>query len=438
MITGSLYHLTMAGELSETQPDELARLYRARLSALDRCREEGLSVLTTLVAQAGQLHLARGRLTESRVKALHSVRDKARTNEWQPTEALERMTDLVGFRIVCNNIEDAYRIKDAILGSPRFVCTESDVRDYIASPQPSGYRAIHINAKYEVMGLDKTAVRCEIQVRTLAQEAWAQLSHYDLYKQGETLPPHIAKSALRLAALFQVGDEIAQDIREDVSRPLAGVAGSNGELRPEVLSFIYRRAFDEEPPEYLMVLAVQHCEELQCYRLDLLDRVITDSDTRKRISRAYEVEAGWQPSNETIFLLGIVAAVSGVQEAEDEARRLAREEAEEIEAIARRDLEVDVPASPEDLMVAFYDGDGGLDAGELYRLADYFGALEKCFCGAPIVSIDAFVERALEVWGLDEDPEGKIAHWLLNCGIETGDFDNDSICGYHGWALSRD
>lgn len=428
----------MAGELSETQVDELARLYKARLPVLERCREEGLSVLTTLVAQVGQFHLARGRLTESRVKALHSVADKTRANEWEPSEALERMTDLVGFRIVCNNIEDAYRIKDAVLGSTRFLCTESDVHDYIASPQPSGYRAIHINAKYEVMGLDKTAVRCEIQVRTLAQEAWAQLSHYDLYKQGETLPPHIAKSALRLAALLHVGDEIAQDIRKDVSRPLAGVAGSNGELRPEVLSFIYRRAFEEEPPEYLMVLAVQHCEKLQCYRLDLLDRVITDKDTRGCLRRAYEVEAGWQPSNETIFLLGIVAAVSGAQKAEDEARRLAREEAEEIEAIARRDLEVDIPSSPEDLMVAFYDGHGDLNAGELYRLADYFGALKRCVCGAPIIDVDAFVEEVVDHYGLDVDPDGKLAAWLLNCGIETGDFDDNNLCSYHGWVMSKE
>ena len=190
---------------NDAQADEIARRYRYLFPALDRCREEGLSVLTTLLGQVGQFHLARGRLTEPRVKPLRSVQDKALTNGWQPDEALERTTDLVGFRIVCNNIEDAYRIKDAILGSPRFLAAESDVQDYIASPQPSGYRAIHINAKYEVMGLDKVAVPCEIQVRTLTQEAWAQLSHYDLYKQGESLAPHIAKSALRLSALLHVG-----------------------------------------------------------------------------------------------------------------------------------------------------------------------------------------------------------------------------------------
>lgn len=418
--------------------DSLSRKYKALQPTLDRCLEEGRAVLTTLLGHLGQAHLVRARIANARVKSLSSIQRKAERNAWPESEALDSLTDLVGFRIVCNNLEDVHRIKDALLASPRFRHGVDCVQDFIESPQQSGYRAIHVGLRYDVIGVVKTAVACEIQLRTLAQETWARLSHYDLYKQGDSLPPYMLKLGVSLAEILNTADRTAQDIREDVSRPLAGVAASNGEIRPEALSFIYRRAFGEEPSEYFMVVAAQSCHELQCYRLDLLDRVVMDEEVRRRISRAYASEASWEPSDETVFLLCITAAVSELEQAEQEASDLARQEVAEIEAIARREQEIELPESFDEFIQTFYDEDRELDATAIYQVADRFAALKRCVCGAPIIDVDAFVEEVVDHYGLDADPDGKLVDWLVNCGIETGDFDNSDLCSYHGWVMSKE
>ncbi len=124
---------------------DLAGKYKAILHTLERCREEGRAVLTTLLWHIGQSHLVRARITEQRVKSLTSIERKAQRNSWPESETLDRLTDLVGFRIVCNNLEDVHRIKDALLASPRFRHADDCVQDFIESPQTSGYRDIHLN-----------------------------------------------------------------------------------------------------------------------------------------------------------------------------------------------------------------------------------------------------------------------------------------------------
>jgi|SRR5450759_156607 len=87
---------------------------------LKRCAAEAREILITIVGQLTGSHLIRGQVAEARVKRLSSIQKKADREGWTDEQALELLTDAVGFRIVCSNIEDAYRIVDAIKGSTRF------------------------------------------------------------------------------------------------------------------------------------------------------------------------------------------------------------------------------------------------------------------------------------------------------------------------------
>jgi len=61
-------------------------------------------------------------------------------------------------------------------------------------------------------------VRGELQVRTLLQDSWGDLTHEDTYKPGAPLPALVTTISRRLADLLATVDDLAQDLREELDR----------------------------------------------------------------------------------------------------------------------------------------------------------------------------------------------------------------------------
>ena len=91
----------------------------------------------------------RAELRSIRIKGLASIERKARAKGWQPDEALHSCSDLVGARVVCNNVEDVYRFAELLRGRLRIASDAFEVQDYIKTPNPGGYRALHINFRID-------------------------------------------------------------------------------------------------------------------------------------------------------------------------------------------------------------------------------------------------------------------------------------------------
>lgn len=423
------------------EPRPIREQYEALGPALVGCKREARGVLRDLLRGVLNAHLVRARLQESRIKRLSSIQRKAQKNGWAERDAIRNTPDLVGFRIVCNNLEDLKRIRDLILESSRFRSVgDQAIQDFVNSPQDSGYRALHLNVVFEVTGPKPTPVACEIQIQTLAQDMWARLAHYDIYKHGETVPPHILKSSERLASLLAVADEIAQDIREQVSQPLAGVQEPGDQVKPEALAFVYRRAFGSDPPDYLVRVVLDVCEEVGCYRLDAIDRVLRDDAMRSRVAEAYEEASSWSLSEEAWYELSPIAAIHGLEKTVQRAAELGRMERQDIEAIAMRELKVELPETLEEVMDRLRSWSDGLPNDTVpYELANAMAVSKECaICGAPIVDVDGLVEALLDHYGVDEDPNGEIAEALMDSGAEVGDVQGTSLCSYHGWAMNKD
>ena len=92
----------------------------------------------------------------------------------EPTMDLSRMTDIVGLRIIVDTADEQRRMIDA-LGA---VVEIERVADYTGKGHL--YRAIHVHASVD-------ARRIEIQIRTLAQQLWADESESfgEQAKEGE-------------------------------------------------------------------------------------------------------------------------------------------------------------------------------------------------------------------------------------------------------------
>jgi hypothetical protein len=125
-------------------------------------------------------------------------------------------------------------------------------------------------------------------------------------------------------------------------------------------------------------------------------------------------------------------------------RRRIQEEWSEITAIARRELLSDLPARIDEFLArleAHHKHDD--PASDIQRWASGLGAVTSCsFCGASIVSADAFADEIVRHYRLRGQRADKIrseieqAVW--NSGIETGTFGSSTVCNSCNYQLGRD
>lgn len=98
---------------------------------------------------------------------------------------------------------------------------EAEILDYIEDPQEEGYRGVHLRTRYRVpdnshgvtLPVHDVTIPVEVQVRTFLQDAWARLTHRDIYKHGEELPKNLRGRSQDLAEMLSSADDIAKRIR---------------------------------------------------------------------------------------------------------------------------------------------------------------------------------------------------------------------------------
>lgn len=101
-----------------------------------------------------------------RLKRLPTIEDKLRR---LPDMDLSSMQDVGGCRAVLDTQEQVRRVVERFCANSRRRNQQPDkVRDYVAEPRDSGYRAVHIYTRYH-------SRRIEVQLRTRDQDSWAKI-----------------------------------------------------------------------------------------------------------------------------------------------------------------------------------------------------------------------------------------------------------------------
>ncbi|MFT5201439.1 MAG: hypothetical protein ACI9C1_000814 [Candidatus Aldehydirespiratoraceae bacterium] len=128
--------------------------------------------------------------------------------------------------MTCTNLRDIEMVQAALdeLPLPGSLATglcfdPATEHDYVLEPKESGYRAWHVDLQvgFEVDG-DTAAAIAELQVRTLLQDSWGELTHEDTYAKDGELPPLVEVLSKRMADLFATLDDIAEDLRSELDR----------------------------------------------------------------------------------------------------------------------------------------------------------------------------------------------------------------------------
>jgi GTP pyrophosphokinase/guanosine-3',5'-bis(diphosphate) 3'-pyrophosphohydrolase len=122
-------------------------------------------------------------LKNNGITATITGREKTPFSIWRKIQnkkiSLEQRTDIIGFRVIVNNIEDCY--KTLGIFHNRFSTIPGKFKDYISTPKINNYKSIHT----AVVGPKKN--RIEIQIRTHDMHEFAQrgiASHWK-YKSSE-------------------------------------------------------------------------------------------------------------------------------------------------------------------------------------------------------------------------------------------------------------
>lgn len=177
--------------------------YQSLKPALQRLEIECRYIVEDALQQAGiKIHSVL-----SRVKTLESVREKIVRKE--NAGSLEDIDDLFGIRIVCLLRSDIARIGELV--RTEFEVLSEDNKLDGANIEAFGYQSVHFVAKLNASckgrrydGLHGQAF--EVQVRTVAMDAWATLSHYLDYKNEIDVPKELRKDFFALSGLFYVAD----------------------------------------------------------------------------------------------------------------------------------------------------------------------------------------------------------------------------------------
>ncbi|MDR0447879.1 MAG: tetratricopeptide repeat protein [Treponema sp.] len=126
------------------------------------------------------------------------------------------ITDLIAFRVVCPFLEDQSAVEKLIRDN--FVIIELDRKGAHFSFKEFGYESVHLLIEIPQSLLTKWgdcgATAAEIQIRTILQDAWAEVEHELVYKAEFT--PFDDPMKRRLAAVnasLSLADNIFQEIR---------------------------------------------------------------------------------------------------------------------------------------------------------------------------------------------------------------------------------
>jgi putative GTP pyrophosphokinase len=242
---------------------------RVNLEATYKDREEAYYLIVRDLARKIEQELAARQVRASirfRVKSLENYLRKFTRRLRESNNNKVLITDILGIRIICPFLETSKEVETII--REIFSVVEIENKGDIYSFKEFGYDSTHILIKLpfpEVDPVGDPLLCAEIQIRTILQDAWAEVEHELIYKAG--FNPFDTPLKRKLAAVnanLTLADMIFQEIRDyqrrlkkelhqrqqDLSETIAGRIFSLNTENEEFLKFLNKKKKDDEG-EYL-------------------------------------------------------------------------------------------------------------------------------------------------------------------------------------------
>ncbi len=150
-----------------------------------------------------------------RVKKISSILEKAQKKHIKFEEIENRLEDIAGIRIICQFVEDIYKVAELIRRRCDMMLLSE--KDYIKNQKESGYRSYHMIVEYRVETLNGTkCIHAEIQIRTLAMNFWATIEHSLQYKYKHNMPSNLTNRLHAAAEAIIILDQEMSSVRNEI------------------------------------------------------------------------------------------------------------------------------------------------------------------------------------------------------------------------------
>ncbi|MDF3822669.1 RelA/SpoT domain-containing protein [Leptospira sp. 96542] len=164
--------------------------------------------------------------SKPRVKDINSFIEKALYRGKNYTDPINEITDKVGTRFVVLLVNDIKKIEN-IIQTNSSKWTFSKDRDYEIekeqNPTIFGYQSVHYVVKnvlprvYNGITIEQNT-SCEIQIRTLLQHAYSEVTHDTIYKPSTKTDPKMIRRIARSMALMETADENFTQVFDEIEK----------------------------------------------------------------------------------------------------------------------------------------------------------------------------------------------------------------------------
>lgn len=156
---------------------------------------------------------------DSRAKEIDSL---IRKLVKKPHHTYESVSDKTGVRVVLRYKSEVEHV--LALAAQLFVCGEAQNKADMLKPDQVGYLSTHVDIRLrdgDPLATDYPPgnFRAELQVRTLAQNLWSEMSHDAFYKNDEDLSPisnRLKRRIFILAGVVEVADDEFDKLNSDM------------------------------------------------------------------------------------------------------------------------------------------------------------------------------------------------------------------------------
>ncbi|MBO4387610.1 MAG: (p)ppGpp synthetase, partial [Treponema sp.] len=165
---------------------------------------------------------------KTRIKSFSSYYKKIlrqKPKEAAESKSLVTLTDMIGIRVICAFLEDLDIVEQQLV--TYFNVKEIERKGAQQSFREFGYESVHVLIAIPEDCLPKKELNpplpeevvCEIQIRTILQDAWAEVEHELIYKsEFNPFDKPLRRKLASINASLTLADTIFQEIRDYQNR----------------------------------------------------------------------------------------------------------------------------------------------------------------------------------------------------------------------------
>ena len=275
--------------------EDVVRQYEGRRALYqDFCKAIEI-ILMKIIEQAGIKYHS----INSRPKSPQNFRRKLERADPPYTNPLEQVTDFAGVRVITYFPKDVDEIAELIVKSFSIDWENSVDKRKASSPDRFGYASLHY-----VVQLDEVRKRqveyerfaelkCEIQIRTILQHAWAEIEHDLEYKSQIDVPAEIRRRFAALSGLLEIADREFEAIRKEEEEIRKRVVESLSEDKLKIsLDMVSLQEYLKDKKLDKYHLAEISAEEASDLIADMKGMGINDIESLDRALKKFDLDIG--------------------------------------------------------------------------------------------------------------------------------------------------